>query len=76
MQEIYRMLMLIITLFGKCIFNKLHRLESCEQVEVRKHILKILENIFMKHGASISQSLWIEVINDIVIDALRNNVRY
>ena len=64
------------TALWKCIFKKLHRLESCEQVEVRKHTLKILENIFMKHGASISPSLWIEVINDIIIDALRNNVRY
>jgi len=44
-------------LLWKKIFEKIHQLSSSSQVQVKRHSLKNLENIFMKHGSSISTTL-------------------
>ena len=59
----------------KRIFQKLYCLASSTQIEVKKHNLKNLENIFMKHGASISSNTWLEVLNNNILDLLKSHVR-
>lgn len=60
----------------KWIFERLHALGTCSQVEVTKHVLINLENIFMKLGTSISSRIWLHVLQEIVLDIFRSNVRY
>jgi hypothetical protein len=62
-------------LLWRAIFNKLHQLASSSQIEVRKHSLKNLENIFMKHGSSIPQALWLEFLKNKILDLLKTNIK-
>lgn len=60
----------------KWIFERLHALGTWSQVEVTKHVLINLENIFMKLGTSISSRIWLHVLQEVVLDIFRSNVRY